>query len=75
MAKAETQGVTFKVTGMKCGGCENNIKNRLSSIDGVLSVEAKHKDDSVSVEFNEASTSLDELVEAISEAGFTVEDS
>lgn len=75
MTNTETQGVILKVTGMKCGGCEGNIKNTLSNIDGVLSVDAKHKEDSVSFEFNEASTSLDEIITAISEAGFTVEDS
>jgi copper chaperone len=74
MANTETQGVTLKVTGMKCGGCESNIKNTLSSINGVLSVEAEHKKDSVSIEFNRADTSLDEIIKAISEAGFTAED-
>lgn len=31
------------VTGMMCTGCENRIKNALSEIKGIESVEANHK--------------------------------
>ena len=33
----------IKVDGMVCGGCENRVKNALSTIEGVESVEANHK--------------------------------
>lgn len=36
----ETQ---FKVNGMVCEGCENRVKNALSTLDGVESVDASHK--------------------------------
>ena len=32
----------FNVEGMMCEGCENRIKNAVSSIDGVIDVSAKH---------------------------------
>ena len=32
----------LKINGMMCGGCENRVKNALSEIDGVKSVEADH---------------------------------
>lgn len=32
----------LKINGMMCGGCENRVKNALSEIDGVESVEADH---------------------------------
>ena len=70
-----TIDVTLNVTGMKCGGCENNIEGKLSDIEGVLSVDANSKEGRVSVEFIEANTNLDQIKEIISEAGFTVEDS
>ena len=35
----ETQ--TFKVANVKCGGCVANIKNGLSALDGVASVEVE----------------------------------
>jgi len=75
MTNSTIQDVTLKVTGMKCGGCETNVKGKLSNITGVLSVDANNKEDSVNVEFNEASINLDEIKKVIGEAGFIVEDS
>lgn len=60
---------------MKCGGCEANVMSKLQAIDGVLSVNASSKDKQVNVEFDTGKTSLDAITEAITEAGFTVEES
>ncbi|MGZ5619776.1 MAG: heavy-metal-associated domain-containing protein [Methylobacter sp.] len=68
-----TESVSLTVTGMKCGGCEANIMNKLQAIDGVLSVNASSKDKEVNVEFNADKTSVNAISEAITEAGFTVE--
>lgn len=35
--------IQIKVNGMVCGGCENRVKNALSTLDGVESIEASHK--------------------------------
>jgi copper chaperone len=68
-----TESVELTVTGMKCGGCESNVKTKLNSIDGVLSVNASSKEKKVSVEFDEEKTDLEAIKAAIAEAGFTVE--
>jgi copper chaperone len=68
-----TESVSLTVTGMKCGGCETNITNKLQAIDGVLSVNASSKDNEVNVEFDAGKTTLDAIIEAITEAGFSVE--
>jgi len=68
-----TESVVLIVAGMKCGGCESNISEKLKAIDGVLSVKASHKDNEVSVEFDADKTSRDDIEDAISDAGFTVE--
>ena len=39
----------IKVKGMVCEGCENRVKNALSTIDGVDNVEANHKTGIVTV--------------------------
>ena len=59
---------------MKCGGCETNIKEKLGSRDGILSMKASHKDDTVEVEFDGDQISLEDIKKAIMEAGFTVEE-
>lgn len=68
-----TESVTLTVTGMKCGGCESNVTNKLKTVDGVLSVNASSRDNEVSVEYDADKTGLDAIAEAIVEAGFTVE--
>jgi copper chaperone len=61
------------VTGMKCGGCENTVKGKLQSVDGIKAVSASFKTNTVSVEFNSAVVNLDTIKSVITEAGFSVE--
>lgn len=69
-----SESVRFTVTGMKCGGCESNITDKLQALDGVLSVSASHQDDEVKIEFDSAKTDLGSIRDVINEAGFTVEE-
>lgn len=69
-----SESVTLAVTGMKCGGCENTITNKLQTLNGVISVSASHKDEEVEVEFDPATIDLDSIKDSITEAGFTVEE-
>ncbi len=39
----------IKIKGMVCEGCENRVKNALSTIDGIESVQASHKTGIVTV--------------------------
>ena len=64
--------VSLTVTGMKCGGCESNVTDKLKAIDGVLSVNASYKDNEVNVEFDAEKTNLDIIEDAIIDAGFTL---
>jgi copper chaperone len=66
--------VKLTVTGMKCGGCEANIKKELSGKEGIESVDTSHVDDYVGVVFDDAVISEDDIIELIEKAGFTVED-
>jgi len=68
------ESVVLNVTGMKCGGCESNVTAKLIVIDGVLSVLATSTANEVKVEYDAEKVTLDEITEAITDAGFTVED-
>lgn len=63
---------TLKVTGMKCGGCETNVNNKLKTLSGVEASVASSKDQEVKVEFDGALTDLKKISQAITEAGYTV---
>jgi len=60
------------VTGMKCGGCEANIIEKLSAISGVISVTASAKNNEVSIEYNNVLTDIATIKAAIIVAGFEV---
>ena len=61
----------IKVKGMVCEGCENSVKNALSTIDGVDNVEANHKTGIVTVKLNkEIEKSIFE--EKIDDLGFEI---
>jgi len=68
-----SESITLTVTGMKCGGCETNVTNKLQVIDGVLSVSASSKNNEVNVDFDSSKTSLDAITSTITDAGFSVE--
>lgn len=68
-----SESASLTVTGMKCGGCENTVTTKLTALGGVLSVKASHQDKRVDVEFDPAEIDLDDIEDAITDAGFTVE--
>jgi copper chaperone len=68
-----TESVVLTVTGMKCGGCENTVKEKLHAVDGVSSVTASFKGNEVVVEFDSDKVNLDAIKSVITQAGFTVE--
>jgi copper chaperone CopZ len=63
----------LNVKGMKCGGCETNVRNALEALSGVVSVQPSHKENKVEVDFDEAVANLDDIRAAIVAKGFSVE--
>lgn len=64
--------IILNVDGMKCGGCENNVKSALEACDGVASVAASHKEKTVAVDFDAAKVSLEQIKQVIADKGFQV---
>ena len=67
-----SESTVLTVTGMKCGGCENNVKEKLQAVDGVTTVAASFKTNEVTVEFDSDTVNLDAIKNVITQAGFTV---
>lgn len=61
--------INLKVKRMHCEGCENRIKNSLSTIDGVDEVIANHIDGTVLIKTNKE-VDLEEIKEKIEDLGF-----
>lgn len=61
---------TFKVEGMHCGGCADKVKAALANKDGIVSVEVKVADSRVSVQYDAAKLTTDQIAKLISESGY-----
>ncbi len=66
--------IKLNVTGMKCGGCENSLKDALGSQPGVIAVKPSHKDATVEIDYDDASADLAAIRKTIADQGFTVTD-
>jgi copper chaperone CopZ len=60
-------GQRITVTGMSCGGCEQNVEEALEGVDGVTDATADRESDTATVE-GDADTGA--LVAAVEEAGY-----
>ncbi|MBX3615933.1 heavy-metal-associated domain-containing protein [Nitrosomonas sp.] len=63
---------TIKIKGMTCMGCVNSIRNVLSNVPGVAQIEATLEPPQAIVHFDSATTNLNQLKDAIIDAGFDV---
>ena len=69
-----SETIVLNVIGMKCGGCESSLTNKLSALDGVLSVQASHQQKRVEVAYEPSEIDVDDIEDAIIDAGFKLED-
>lgn len=62
----------LKVEGMSCKNCVNAVETNLNELSGVSTVAVTLDAGEVSVEFDEAKVSLDQIKETIEDQGFDV---
>ncbi len=60
----------FKVTGMHCAGCEMNLQDFVSEVQGVKNAKADHKKGLLYVEYEEREGIEEEIKEKVAEAGY-----
>ncbi len=63
---------TLHVTGMTCGGCENAVKRAVGKLSGVSTVEASHKDQRVTVSFDDTHVDIAAIAAKINGLGYQV---
>ncbi len=70
--KSQLVTLRLDVKGMTCEGCENTVKNAISSLDGIHEVTASHKNEEVCVTFATGTVEMDKIAEAITGVGYDV---
>ncbi len=64
--------VVLAVEGMTCTGCEDHLKHGVNALAGVVGSEASFEDGTAVIQFDKSKTSLEEIISAINETGYTV---
>jgi len=67
---AHVTTAAFRVEGMHCAGCADEIKTALGKAGGVLKVDVKVADHRVMVSFDSDKISAEKIAQIITEAGF-----
>ena len=65
--------LTLSVTGMSCMGCVNSVKNLVSALPGIASVEIELASGRVEVKHDPAQTNAAAIRSAIEDGGYGVE--
>jgi len=70
MLMAAEQTIKLSVPGMTCVSCPYIVKQAISMVDGIISVEATMDDLSATVTYDDAITNLDEITQATADVGY-----
>ena len=65
--------LSLKIKGMHCTGCSTRLEKVLNNQDGVENAKVSFEEAKADIKFDENQISLDEINEAISDAGFEAE--
>ncbi len=71
-ASGASKEATFKVSGMVCGSCENAVKNAVTKVDGVKTIDADSGKGTAVVAYDPAKTSEEKIAAAINGTKFKV---
>lgn len=69
-ARAATQTVTLKVSGMTCAACPITVKKALEKVPGVTKIAVSFEKKQAVVTFDDAKTNANALVKATTDAGY-----
>ena len=62
--------VVFKVIGMKCGGCEKSVEDKLAALVGVVAVNASYQTDSVEIQYDPDTVQLAQFHACLAELDY-----
>ena len=66
------KSVTLKVEGLRCDGCAERVRTRVSSQPGVKTTEVSYQQGQARVLYDPGATDEDRLAEAIQDLGYRV---
>lgn len=68
------QQIKFIIQGMSCAGCELEVNNEVSKVNGVIAYKTSYADKSSLVTFDKSTVDIKTIEAAINKTGYTVKD-
>ncbi|MGA1846256.1 copper chaperone CopZ [Deferribacter abyssi] len=62
--------IVIDIEGMSCNHCKMSVEKELKSLEGVLNAVVSLEDKNVEVEYDDKKVTIEQLKEAIEEAGY-----
>ncbi len=69
-----TKEATLKIPALHCGGCARTVVASLEKLPGVKVTETDPESKLVQLDFDDSTTSLDEIRDSLDQIGFSPED-
>lgn len=70
--KSNIQAAEFKISGMTCEGCTEEVKYEVNKLNGIVEVDASYDKGTAEVQYDETKTNLEEISKAINSTGYEV---
>jgi copper chaperone CopZ len=70
--KSNIQSAEFKISGMTCEGCTEEVKHEVNKLQGILKSEASYQKANAIVQFDNSKTNIAEITRAINSTGYKV---
>jgi copper chaperone CopZ/F0F1-type ATP synthase membrane subunit c/vacuolar-type H+-ATPase subunit K len=72
--KSDIKKTEFKISGMTCASCEENVNHEVNKLNGIINSKASYENGNVIIEFDKSETNETEIKKAINSTGYKVSD-
>jgi copper chaperone CopZ len=74
MVKSDIKTTEFKISGMTCTSCEEQVNHEVNKLNGIVNLKASYKNGNAIIEFDKTKTNETEIEKAINSTGYKVTD-
>ena len=72
--KSDIKKTEFKISGMTCASCEENVNHEVNKLNGIVNSKASYENGNAVIEFDKTKTNETEIEKAINSTGYKVTD-
>lgn len=68
--KSNIQTAAFKIDGMSCQGCEEEVKHEVNKLQGIIKTDVSYENKNAVIQFDNSKTNIAEIEKAINSTGY-----